>query len=47
MGGLYAFDFARRMPSVARQGVFDMSIYHYGPAVGRESARQTRLPFRP
>ncbi|HMP78401.1 MAG TPA: hypothetical protein PKD54_03005 [Pirellulaceae bacterium] len=34
-GACYAFDFARRMPSVARQGVFDMSIYHYGPAVGR------------
>ncbi len=33
-GACYSLDFARRMPRAAREGVFDMSIYQYGPSVG-------------
>lgn len=33
-GACYAIDFARRMPVEAREGVFDMSVFRFGQAVG-------------
>lgn len=39
-GACYATDFARRMPSAAREGVFDMAVYEY--AVRHQGVRPTR-----
>ena len=34
-GACYSKDFARQMPEEARQGVFDMAVYHYAEKLGR------------
>lgn len=33
-GACYALDFAKRMPTAAREGCFDMAVYKYGKQIG-------------
>ena len=33
-GACYSLDFAKRMPTAAREGCFDMSVYQYGKEIG-------------